>query len=87
MKPAELGVVAMIQCVGSREEPRNYCSRICCMTALKNALYLKEQNPEIDVYIFYRDLMAYGFLESEYTRARQAGVIFIQYSPETPSRK
>lgn len=82
VKPSELGAVAMIQCVGSREEPRNYCSRICCMTALKNALYLKQQNPEMDVYIFYRDLMAYGFLESEYTRARQAGVIFIQYSPE-----
>jgi heterodisulfide reductase subunit A len=83
VKPADLGVVAMIQCVGSREEPRNYCSRICCMTALKNALHLKEQNPEMDLYVFYRDLMAYGFLESEYTRARQAGVIFIQYSPQS----
>jgi heterodisulfide reductase subunit A len=69
----------MIQCVDSREEPRNYCSRICCASALKNALYLKEQNPDIDVYILYRDIMAYGFLESYYTRARQAGVIFIQY--------
>jgi len=75
VKPAELKVVAMIQCVGSREEPRNYCSRICCMSALKNALHLKEQNPEIDVYVFYRDLMAYGFLESEYTKARQSGVM------------
>jgi len=82
VKPSELGVVAIIQCVGSREEPRNYCSRICCMTALKNALYLKEQNPEMDLYVFYRDLMAYGFLESEFTRARQAGVIFIQYEPQ-----
>ncbi|MCG6981066.1 MAG: FAD-dependent oxidoreductase [Deltaproteobacteria bacterium] len=77
--PAELGVVAMIQCVDSREEPRNYCSRICCSSALKNALYLKEQNPEIDIYILYRDIMAYGFLETYYTQARQAGVIFIQY--------
>jgi heterodisulfide reductase subunit A len=76
---AELGVVAMIQCVDSREEPRNYCSRICCSSALKNALYLKEENPEMDIYILYRDIMAYGFLEAYYTRARQAGVIFIQY--------
>lgn len=79
INPTELGAVAMIQCVDSREEPRNYCSRICCSSALKNALYLKEQNPEIDIYILYRDIMAYGFLETYYTQARQAGVIFIQY--------
>ena len=79
LNPADLNVVTFIQCVDSREEPRNYCSRICCASALKSALYLKEQNPEIDVYILYRDIMAYGFLEAYYTRARQAGVIFIQY--------
>jgi heterodisulfide reductase subunit A len=79
INPADLSVVTMIQCVDSREEPRNYCSRICCGSALKNALYLKEQNPEIEVYILYRDIMAYGFLETYYTQARQAGVIFIQY--------
>jgi heterodisulfide reductase subunit A len=79
INPADLNVVTMIQCVDSREEPRNYCSRICCASALKNGLYLKEQNPEIDVYILYRDIMAYGFLEAYYTQARQAGVVFIQY--------
>ena len=79
LDPSSLTAVAMIQCVGSREEPRNYCSRICCTSALKNALYLKEQNPDIEVYIFYRDLMAYGFLETYYTQARKAGVIFIRY--------
>jgi len=77
--PANLSAVAMIQCVDSREEPRNYCSRICCTSALKNALYLKEQNPETAVYIFYRDIMTYGFLETYYTQARKAGVIFVQY--------
>jgi heterodisulfide reductase subunit A len=77
--PATLSAVAMIQCVDSREEPRNYCSRICCTSALKNALYLKEQNPETAVYIFYRDIMTYGFLETYYTQARKAGVIFVQY--------
>ena len=82
LDPKNLTSVAMIQCVDSREEPRNYCSRICCSSALKNALYLKEQNPETNVYIFYRDIMAYGFLETYYTQARKAGVIFIQYNAE-----
>ena len=80
INPADLSVVTMIQCVDSREEPRNYCSRICCSSALKNAIYLKEQNPVIDIYVLYRDIMAYGFLENYYTQARQKGVIFIQYS-------
>lgn len=79
VEPANLKSVAMIQCVDSREEPRNYCSRICCQSALKNGLFLKEQNPGTDVYIFYRDMMSYGFLETYYTKARKAGVIFIPY--------
>ena len=83
LDPSGLSSVAMIQCVGSREEPRNYCSRICCTSALKNALYLKEQNPGMEVYIFYRDLMAYGFLETYYTQARKAGIIFIRYDVES----
>ena len=75
----KLKTVAMIQCVDSREEPRNYCSRICCPTALKNALLLKDQNPEINVYVLYRDLMTPGFSEEYFTRARRAGVVFIPY--------
>jgi heterodisulfide reductase subunit A len=77
--PSRLESMVMIQCVDSREEPRNYCSRICCTTALKHALNFKEMNPEINVYILYRDMMTYGFTESYYTQARKAGVIFIQY--------
>ena len=77
--PEELTTVAMIQCVDSREEIRPYCSRICCATALKNALFLKEKNPSIQIYIFYRDLMSYGFMESYYTLARKAGIVFIPY--------
>ena len=69
----------MIQCVDSREEPRNYCSRVCCPTSLKHALKLKEKNPDIAVYILYRDIMTPGFMESYFTAARKAGVIFIQY--------
>ncbi len=74
-----LGSVAMIQCVDSREEPRNYCSRVCCPTSLKHALKLKEKNPDIAVYILYRDIMTPGFMESYFTAARKAGVIFMQY--------
>jgi heterodisulfide reductase subunit A len=77
--PRRLESMVMIQCVDSREEPRNYCSRICCATALKHALNFKEINPEINVYIFYRDMMTYGFTESYYTMARKSGVIFIRY--------
>ena len=72
--------VVMIQCVGSREEgKREYCSRICCMWAVANALKIKEINPEVQVLVLYRDIMTYGFLEQYYTKARSAGVIFINY--------
>jgi heterodisulfide reductase subunit A len=71
--------VVMIQCVDSRLEPRNYCSRVCCASALKHALALKEKNPDVAIYIFYRDMMSYGFMETYFTKARQAGVMFIQY--------
>lgn len=79
INPTRLRTVAMIQCVDSREEPHNYCSRVCCSSALKNARYLKERNPDIDIYIYYRDIMSYGFLETYYTQARKEGVIFVQY--------
>ncbi|MGO9311876.1 MAG: response regulator [Syntrophobacteraceae bacterium] len=80
--PAKLKSIAMIQCVGSRENSRNYCSRVCCTSAIKNAIFLKERNPDLDIYIFYRDIMTYGFLETYYTRARREGIVFIQYTPE-----
>jgi heterodisulfide reductase subunit A len=81
--PSALKSVVMIQCVDSKERSKkNYCSRICCTTALKNALALKEKNPGITIYIFYRDMMTYGFLESYYTLAREKGIIFIQYNTE-----
>ena len=82
LHPKDLKSVVMIQCVGSREERRPYCSRICCSQALKNALILKRQNPEIEVFIFYRDLMSYGFKEEYYTMAREEGVLFVQYALE-----
>ena len=68
--------VVMIQCVGPAER---FCSRVCCTTALKNALALKRANPGADVTILYRDIRAYGFKERLYTQARAAGVRFIHY--------
>ncbi|MCU0586520.1 MAG: response regulator [Syntrophobacteraceae bacterium] len=86
VKPQALRTVAMIQCVESREGDRNYCSRVCCASALKNALFLKEKSPDLEVVIFYRDLMSYGFMEAHYTEARRAGVIFIQYTTDARPR-
>ena len=83
--PQKLKNVIMIQCVGSREEPRNFCSRICCPSAIKHALELKERNPGISVYILYRDIMTPGFSEEYYTRARESGIFFVPFSlPHKP---
>lgn len=71
--------VAMIQCWRSREEGRSYCSRVCCSQALKNALELKRRKPSMQVVIFYRDMMSYGFTESYYTEARKKGVHFVRF--------
>lgn len=72
----------MIQCVGSREEPDNYCSRICCQDALKNSIAIKEKAPEAQVIVIYRDMRAYGLKEDYYKKARDLGVIFLLYTPD-----
>jgi heterodisulfide reductase subunit A len=74
-----VNVVVMIQCVGSRNDDNPYCSRVCCSTAIKNALKLKQLNPHIQVFVLYRDIRTYGIKEIYYKKAREAGVIFIQY--------
>jgi heterodisulfide reductase subunit A-like polyferredoxin len=74
--------VVMIQCVGSRNEERPYCSRVCCSDAIKNALKLKSIRPEINLYILYRDIRTYGFKEDYYEKAREMGILFIRYEPE-----
>ncbi|MCK4930886.1 MAG: FAD-dependent oxidoreductase, partial [Candidatus Aminicenantes bacterium] len=71
--------IVMIQCVGSRDEERPYCSRICCSVAVKNALKIKEISPDTNVYILYRDVRTYGFREGYYTKARQQNVRFLRY--------
>ncbi len=76
--------LVMIQCVGSRNEERNYCSRICCNESVKNALALKEINPEMEIYILYRDMRTYGFAEDYYREAADKGVKFIRYEQHNP---
>jgi len=73
--------VVMIQCVGARDENRKYCSRVCCMTALNNALLLKQRNPNVQIYVLYRDMQTYSTLfEDIYRKAREEGIIFVHYS-------
>ncbi len=74
--------VVMIQCVGARNEERPNCARICCGQAIKNALKIKEQNPDADVYVLYKDVRSYGFKEEYYREAAAKGVIFINYSDD-----
>ncbi|MDL1956673.1 MAG: FAD-dependent oxidoreductase [Candidatus Desulfofervidus auxilii] len=76
--------VVMIQCVGSRDEERPYCSRVCCTLAIQNALNLKAINPNIEIYILYRDIRTYGFKEDYYAKARQFNVKFIRFEKERP---
>jgi heterodisulfide reductase subunit A len=77
--------VVMINCVGARVPERTYCSRICCMTAIKNAFLIKESNPKAKVWILHRDLMTYGVdFENYYRKTMELGVRFIRYSLETP---
>ena len=81
-QPAELRKaqsVAFIQCVGSRDERRPYCSRVCCTHSVKAALSLKGLNPQMNVYVLYRDMRTYGAREDLYRKARDLGVIFIRY--------
>jgi heterodisulfide reductase subunit A len=79
IKPKEIRSAVMIQCVGSRDREHPWCSRFCCTEALENALLLKEKNPAIEIFVLLRDMMTYGFRESIYSQARDAGVIFLRY--------
>jgi heterodisulfide reductase subunit A len=73
------GSVVMIQCAGSREPEQPWCSRVCCAEAVKNAVALKELDPEFDVFVLYRDIRTYGMREQYYRRARELGVVFIRF--------
>jgi heterodisulfide reductase subunit A len=79
----ELNSAVFIQCVGSRQPDRPYCSKVCCTHSIDNAIELKKLNPEMNVYILYRDIRTYGEREYLYKEARKLGVIFIRYSLES----
>ena len=76
--------IAMIQCVEQRNEERPYCSRVCCTSAVKNALALRERYPEARIMVLYRDMRTYGFREAAYRQAREQGILFVRYEPERP---
>ncbi|MDR2018613.1 MAG: FAD-dependent oxidoreductase [Syntrophobacterales bacterium] len=83
-KVANAQSLVMIQCVGCRNEERNYCSRICCSESVKNGLLLKEKNPDMDIYILFRDVRTYGLREDFYREAAAKGVRFIRYEQTDP---
>jgi heterodisulfide reductase subunit A len=76
----KMNTVVFIQCVGSREPQRPYCSRVCCTHSVESALKLKGLNPEMEVFVLYRDIRTYGEREILYREARGAGVHFIRFS-------
>ncbi len=84
LKLPERPTIAMIQCVEQRSDERPYCSRVCCTTAVKNALLLKGRYPHAKIVVAYRDIRTYGFREAAYREAREKGVLFIRYEPEQP---
>jgi len=74
--------LVMIQCVGCRQEDRNYCARICCNQSIKNALKIKKINPLVDITILFRDIRTYGFAEDYYREASNNDVKFIRFEPD-----
>lgn len=76
---ASTRTVAFIQCVGSREPQRPYCSKVCCTHSIKSAIKIKDAKPDTNVFIFYRDIRTFGRRETLYRQAREKGVIFVRY--------
>jgi len=76
--------IVMIQCVGSRCEERGYCSRICCGQSVKNALKIKQLNPDADIFVLYRDIVTCGLAEDYYRQARESGAVFLRWDPADP---
>ncbi|MCD6306032.1 MAG: CoB--CoM heterodisulfide reductase iron-sulfur subunit A family protein [Deltaproteobacteria bacterium] len=72
--------VAFIQCVGSREPERPYCSKLCCTASIQQAIALKKARPDLDVTVLYRDIRTFGQREDLYREARERGVLFIRFS-------
>jgi heterodisulfide reductase subunit A len=78
----QAGTAVFIQCVGSRIPERPYCSKVCCTQSIKSAMTLKGINPQMKVYVLYRDMRPYGLREDLYREARSAGISFIRYNAD-----
>ncbi len=78
--------VVFIQCVGSREDGRMYCSKVCCTHTVHSAITLKKKNPDMRIYVLYRDLRTYAQKEDLYKEARHLGIIFIRYDRATKAK-
>ena len=77
---AKADTAVFIQCVGSRDDNRPYCSRVCCTSAVRNAVSLKKMNPAMNVFVLNRDIRTYADREVLYKEARDLGVIFVSYT-------
>lgn len=78
----QAAAIAFIQCAGTRNKKRPYCSRVCCGMTVRLILQLKRENPQCRVVVFYRDMVTYGFLEQFYQEVRDLGVVFARYPDE-----
>jgi heterodisulfide reductase subunit A len=78
------GSIVMLQCAGTRNEARPYCSKTCCAQALHNAMEIRSLFPQTDVAVVYRDMVTPGLAEDVYRRARRAGVHFVRRGPAEP---
>ena len=79
---SQIKTALFIQCVGSRIPERPYCSKVCCTHSIKNALTLRKLNPEMDIYILYRDMRAFGLREDLYREARERNILFVRYNAD-----
>ncbi len=82
----DVKTAVFIQCVGSREPDRPYCSRVCCTHSIESALHIKEISPDASVYVLYRDIRTYGEREYLYRKARAKGVIFVRFALDKKPR-
>ncbi|MEJ5347815.1 MAG: FAD-dependent oxidoreductase [Desulfosoma sp.] len=76
--------VVMIQCVGSRNDERPYCSRSCCQQAVSHALELRARFPHLTITVLHRDMRTYGLAELIYQKARREGIRFLRYDEKQP---
>jgi len=78
----EPGSVLFVQCVGSRDvNYQSWCSAVCCAASLKQAIDIKTLYPNVRVYVLYIDIRVTGEYEDLYSRAQEAGVVFVRTSP------